>query len=235
LWKISLLHFKSDLIFFSLWGKKNYLRHRDKQTRLPLIQESIISLPTITVEMWNRISSFAYIFFSFLPMACSSSPSSFECPPTPATVHAKCAMTVQFDQSCDVVRTELIARLGAENNWVDPHNQGTYTLSEGSSDSNRLEASRLTGNKLYTDKLAFGFTDSSSPSGCAVSACSVSQVTSVLDMSTNYCNLRNLYCNSKQDGCPVVHHELTYKETYQNCWQRNASKCIAVREKMKDL
>jgi hypothetical protein len=236
--KNSFLHLKSqDSIFldFLFLGPSKTSSPADMKKKL---------VPTIPYKnMRNQISLVISLFSLLIHMttsssSSSSSPSSFACPPTPATVHAKCAMTVQFDQPCDVVQTEMIARLRAENNWVDPHNQGTYTLSEANSNSdstNRLEASRLTGNKMYTDKLAFGFTNSTSQSGCTVSACSVSQVTSILDMSTNYCNLRNLYCNSKQDSCPVVHHELTYKEAYQNCWQRNAAKCIATREKVKEL
>jgi hypothetical protein len=55
------------------------------------------------------------------------------CPVSPASVHAKCAMTVKFDQPCDVVRSEMEGRIQSTT-WVDPHNQGTYTISDSSSE-----------------------------------------------------------------------------------------------------
>lgn len=47
-----------------------------------------------------------------------------------------------------------------------------------------------------TDKMIFTFSDfpGSHPS-CGIHACSESQVFSLKDFSTNYCNLRNLYCS----------------------------------------
>ena len=47
---------------------------------------------------------------------------------------------------------------------------------------------------------------------CVVRGCSASQVTSVADFSTNYCNLRMLYCGSK-DGCRPVLHDFAVDET----------------------
>mmetsp|Transcript_9940 Transcript_9940/g.29229 ORF Transcript_9940/g.29229 Transcript_9940/m.29229 type:complete len:86 (-) Transcript_9940:37-294(-) len=47
---------------------------------------------------------------------------------------------------------------------------------------------------------------------CEVSACSESQVFSIADFSTNYCNLHDLYCGT-EDGCAMVTTEdLTYTE-----------------------
>lgn len=53
-----------------------------------------------------------------------------------------------------------------------------------------------------------------------VSACSESQVTSVVDYSTNYCNLHSLYCNSSS-GCPTAGKDLTYTEKYSSCSQHD--------------
>jgi hypothetical protein len=145
------------------------------------------------------------------------------CPASPASVHAKCELTVTFEEPCNEVMDEMQARIKS-NKWVDPHNQGTYTLGSGPASDTRLEVSRTTGDNRYTDKMAIEFEASSSSGGCTIQACSTSQVTSVLDYSTNFCNLRNLYCNSS-DNCAAIHHELTYTEGYDDCWQRTADKC----------
>lgn len=176
------------------------------------------------------MQSLAVVFILFIPRIIMASS---VCPSSPASVHAKCAMTVKFDQPCDMVRREMESRVTSKT-WVDPHNQGTYTLSDSSS-KGRMEVSRLTGDKRYTDKMAIEFDSTGKKGGCTVRACSTSQVTSMLDFSTNYCNLRNLYCNSQADGCPVVRHELTYQEVYDNCWQRTVAKCISSPPKKSDL
>ena len=79
----------------------------------------------------------------------------------------------------------------------------------------------------YTD--AFGFQLAASPrvagarSTPALDTCSESQGPSFCDYSTNYCNIRNLYCNTAE-GCKVVHHELTSKEEVDaSCY--HAPKC----------
>jgi hypothetical protein len=169
--------------------------------------------------------------FRFILILCALSEimaSSSVCPSSSAYVHAKCAITVTFDQPCDTVRNEIQGRIQSEH-WVDPHNQGTYSL-DGTAEK-QIHVSRLTGDKMFTDKMAMEFEDNTKTSGCTMRACSVSQVTSVLDFSTNYCNLRNLYCNSNVDGCPVVNHELSYEERYNNCWQRTVAKCISSKQK----
>ena len=79
---------------------------------------------------------------------------------------------------------------------------------------NIFELSRLTGNKRYTDKMTFTFSNHGT-SSCAIEACSESQVFSIADFSTNYCNLRNLYCGA-EDGCQVVRYDFTTEETNIN-------------------
>ena len=73
-----------------------------------------------------------------------------------------------------------------------------------------LSLQRLTGDKKYTDKMKVVL--ASNGSSCDILGCSESQVTSVLDFGTNYCNLRMLYCGSK-DGCKPVAHDFTSEET----------------------
>ena len=48
---------------------------------------------------------------------------------------------------------------------------------------------------------------------------------SVLDYSTNYCNLHSLYC-SFADGCPTVGGDLTYTEDFNSCKQHD-DVCVA--------
>jgi hypothetical protein len=164
-----------------------------------------------------------------LLFAISSLPCASPCPGSPSPVHASCEMTVTFPRTkCDAVREEILARLQGENQWKDPHNGGVYTLlSDTTTTVTSVDAthgSRRTGDGKYTDLFAFTFTERESV-GCTVKACSESQVFSILDFSTNYCNLFNLYCNSS-DGCPVVKHELEYKEEYNKCSQRTKENCF---------
>lgn len=156
------------------------------------------------------------LLLSLLP---SSSATSSICPESPVSVFARCEMTVSFHQSCRHVQSELKARLSS-NKWIDPHNHGTYTLK--ASNSTTLHASHLTGTGLYTDQLAFQFVDTSTTEQhCTLHACSTSQVTSLLDYSTNYCNLYNLY-----HGGEFLKHKLTVKhEAYPDCWQRRKHRC----------
>ncbi|CAE7512162.1 unnamed protein product [Symbiodinium microadriaticum] len=135
-------------------------------------------------------------------------------------MHAKCHMDVTFQHSCDSIITEIADRVDSKT-WTDPHNGGSYSIT--SSNSTYLAGQRITGNGKYTDKFDFYFAESGS--GCAVEACSESQVTSLLDFSTNYCNLHNLYCSSK-DGCSTMGTDLTYSEKYTKCTQHE-DVCVA--------
>lgn len=164
------------------------------------------------------------------------------CPGSPAWKHASCQMTIAFPQNtCAEIQSEISARLNS-NSWIDPHNRGTYTELSNDESKGLIEAKRVTYTMQYTDLLNFSFesasasagnckancnfNDANAEGGCVVKACSQSQVTSVLDFNTNYCNLRNLYCNS-EDGCVVVQHDLeSYEETYEACWQNKKSACI---------
>ncbi len=155
-----------------------------------------------------------------------------KCPGSPAWKHAKCVMTLKFPGAdCSTVQSEISQRLN-DKSWIDPHNQGTYKQNNADASSGSVvEGERLTGDGKYTDKFMFTFVDGGTDGGassCEVSACSESQCFSILDFSTNFCNLRNLYCNTK-DGCPVIEHDLEYEETYVNCSQNKKSDCIAQR------
>jgi len=120
----------------------------------------------------------------------------------------------------------MTARVNSAD-WVDPHNGGTYTITE--SEFPNLSGQRVTGDGKYTDKFDFFFTEGEPDYPmCIAIACSESQVFSISDYSTNYCNLHSLYCNSA-DGCPTVGADLTYDETYHRCRQHD-NVCVAKEE-----
>merc|ERR1712070_438727 len=113
------------------------------------------------------------------------------CPGSASFAHAKATVSATFTEDCATVKTEVVARAkgSADGSWTDPHNKGVYTVTSNSGSS--IALSHLTGNKKYTDKLLLTFSDTAN-GGCSLAGCSESQVFSVLDMSTNYCNLHDL-------------------------------------------
>mmetsp|Transcript_13127 Transcript_13127/g.21288 ORF Transcript_13127/g.21288 Transcript_13127/m.21288 type:complete len:232 (+) Transcript_13127:39-734(+) len=129
--------------------------------------------------------------------------SSYVCPGSAAYVHASCKVKVNLEASCSDVLEELQARVTGQNThaWSDPHNNGTYTMVKN--ESSTVYLTRVTGDHKYTDKLVFNLVNDSETS-CIVFGCSESQVFSVADFGTNFCNLYNLYCNTK-DCKPVKH------------------------------
>eukprot|EP00435_Cladocopium_sp_Y103_P005896 s3997_g1.t3 len=125
-----------------------------------------------------------------------------KCPGSASFIHASAKVVAIADASCHDVHEEVLGRVKSPT-WHDPHNGGTYTiLSESSAE---IDLKRLTGNKKYTDHLA------GAPCGRMIMGCSESQVFSIADGSTNYCNLRNLYCGSTEGK-----KDFTSKETEVN-------------------
>eukprot|EP00929_Paragymnodinium_shiwhaense_P022088 TRINITY_DN14219_c0_g1_i1.p1 TRINITY_DN14219_c0_g1~~TRINITY_DN14219_c0_g1_i1.p1 ORF type:complete len:223 (-),score=49.94 TRINITY_DN14219_c0_g1_i1:266-934(-) len=141
--------------------------------------------------------------------------SSHKCPGSGSWVHASCQVSVTVAAPCAEVAAEIVARAGHAGGWVDPHNGGQYSVLSHS--PTEINVKRLTnaktsyGGKVYTDKQTLTL-KSSGNSACVLTGCSESQGFSVKDFSTNYCNLRNLYCGSK-DGCKSVLHDFTMEET----------------------
>merc|ERR1712228_21797 len=85
---------------------------------------------------------------------------------------------------------------------------------------------RQAANGKYTDKIVLQF--ASSGDTCVVKGCSESQVTSVMDFSTNFCNIRMLTCGS-EDGCKSRGLDWTDKitENKQSLGSANAmSDCL---------
>jgi len=135
-----------------------------------------------------------------------ASPSDMLCPSTAAPLGLACGMriTTTAAASCSTVLSEMKARVnGQYGSWHDPHNNGTYSVQTY---GGTFSASRVTGNGQYTDKMIF--TLSGSGDTCQIEACSRSQVFSVADAGTNYCDLKMLYCGTA-DGCHPVAHDFT--------------------------
>lgn len=144
--------------------------------------------------------------------------------------HASAQVTVTAQASCADVMAEMYARVaGTESgSWYDPHNRGTYSVL--SQAEKELNLQRVTGNKKYTDKQTFTFSDSA-PGTCEIEGCSESQVFSIADFSTNYCDLRMLYCGSK-DGCKPAKIDFAIVETSVSTSPgagKNPSSCLAVK------
>jgi len=137
-----------------------------------------------------------------------------KCPGSSAWVHAKCEVSVEAHAECGDVMAEMDGRVAgiAKGTWHDPHNRGIYSIL--GREAHELSLQRRTGNGKYTDKLTFTF-DKTSSGKCKIQGCSESQVTSVADFSTNYCNLRMMYCGSA-DGCKPVAKDFTIVESSVN-------------------
>merc|ERR1712217_426496 len=138
----------------------------------------------------------------------------YSCPGSDSFVHASMKVTATASAACADVKAEIKARASAQGGWKDPHNGGIYRVLESGTD-NMIKTQRTTnpktsvGGQVYTDKQNFVLRDSGG--SCDVMACSESQGTSVADMSTNYCDIRNLYCGST-DGCTPIDHDFAANE-----------------------
>merc|ERR1711862_281268 len=163
----------------------------------------LASVPLLVFSAMVKFCSVAVPFLASLGLAWA------KCPGSPSHIHAWAEVEVSVDASCDDVKAEMLARVqGQPAAWYDPHNNGTYTVLDQSSDEISLQ--RVTANKKYTDK--FGFDFNLVDGKCSISGCSESQVFSIGDFSTNYCNMRMLYCGSK-DGCKPVKNDFSNQET----------------------
>merc|ERR1712087_192501 len=139
---------------------------------------------------------------------------SYNCPGSGSLVHASMEVMATAAASCDDVKAEIKAKASAEGGWKDPHNGGIYSVLTSDDDS-IIKTQRTTnpatsvGGQVYTDKQNFELTEVDGK--CQIKACSESQGTSVGDFSTNYCDIRNLYCGSA-DGCSPVHNDFASVE-----------------------
>merc|ERR1711988_111839 len=55
------------------------------------------------------------------------------CPGSSAWIHhAKCSIDLEFQNDCNTVQAEILARANGQGGWYDPHNRGTYTVLQSS-------------------------------------------------------------------------------------------------------
>lgn len=163
------------------------------------------------------------IDFQNLVLVSSLSTIAAYCPGSPVAQHAECYVNVFFEGStCANVRKEINSRINgqASGAWTDPHNAGNYTMLDQA--GNDLQISRVTGDGKYTDLIVFQLIQDYS--NCRMSACSESQVYSVGDAGTNFCNIHDLYC--AEEGCnPFT--VMSYTEDVGTCTEASPKKCIA--------
>jgi len=150
------------------------------------------------------------------------------CPSTSAAIACGMKVTTNASASCADVLGEMKARIaGQYGAWHDPHNNGTYSVE---SYGGTFSTSRLTGDGKYTDKQIFTLTDQNG--SCLIEACSRSQVFSIGDFGTNYCDVKMLFCGSK-DGCKPVKNDFAVgKETTSKFAQASVDMgaCLKVSE-----
>jgi len=138
----------------------------------------------------------------------------YNCPGSAARSYAYMEVTaVASSVTCQQVHDEMVGRASGEGGWVDPHNGGIYdVLSDGSSviqTSRTSNPGTAVGGKAYEDLQTFVLSDASH--GCQIMSCSESQTSSFSDFSTNYCDIRNLYCGTS-DGCTPFEYDFTTQE-----------------------
>ena len=133
-------------------------------------------------------------------------------------------MYTVFENPCTTVQQEMMKRINgqADGKWTDPHNGGNYTaLSTPNGLPATWEFSRVTGDGKYTDLINYAFYEYGVTS-CQTYACSVSQVFSIGDAGTNFCNIHDLYCD--EEGCNPF-YKLFYDESVAKCTENNVDKC----------
>eukprot|EP00931_Biecheleriopsis_adriatica_P020362 TRINITY_DN13632_c0_g2_i1.p1 TRINITY_DN13632_c0_g2~~TRINITY_DN13632_c0_g2_i1.p1 ORF type:complete len:194 (+),score=23.62 TRINITY_DN13632_c0_g2_i1:74-655(+) len=140
--------------------------------------------------------------------SCGLTPKGCPGSPVPWSEHASCSESIRFEASCADVQEEIEARI--KQNADRKELPGNYSLIFEVADT-CIKGSRATNPAAdpgpFTD--LFGFVFSGSGQTCTVNSCSESQVPSHCDLSTNFCNMYNLYCNSAA-GCEPILHDISY-------------------------
>ena len=143
-------------------------------------------------------------------------------------VRAGCVVTTYFSNPCSAVHSEMVKRVrGQYDIWHDPHNNGTYSF-DGTQIRNELSLTRLSGSASavkYTDAVHMVLTPSTDGASCTMESTSDSQVFSILDFATNFCNINNLYCS---DELCHPFEFLTYTYKVGKCSDSNIRSCYTV-------
>jgi hypothetical protein len=183
---------------------------------------------TVRYNKWSSFKTVTVIVVSLFVTAIVliASISAYNSYVTP--VRAGCNLTIDFKNSCADVQKEITRRVdGQPDSWHDPHNNGNYAFAPKNSE-NEYSLERKSGNgskTVYTDSVEFIFENSPDENSCHVVASSNSQVFSILDMGTNFCNMNNLYSSDKECR-PFEVLEYTY--TVGKCTDSTLKKCYTV-------
>lgn len=161
-------------------------------------------------------------------------------------VRTGCDVEITFSNTCGAVQNEINSRVRAQHTmssatrerWHDPHYNGTYRFTKTLAMHYQLEHISNSGGKTkHIDVIDLKFTapstekilSNASPSltrserkTCHVKASSWSKDFSLLDFGTNFCNIYNLYCQSK-DCHPITPLSFTYK--VGKCAESDVQKC----------
>jgi hypothetical protein len=144
-------------------------------------------------------------------------------------IRAGCNLTTDFSNSCSDVQSEISQRVfGQTNKWHDPHNNGSYSfVGLPSKEKSILQRVSGTGSKVkYIDSIELTFEPSQNDDKCRMSAKSSSQVFSILDFGTNFCNINNLYCTDNK-ACQSF-GDLKYVYTVGKCTDSTIKSCYTV-------
>jgi hypothetical protein len=182
----------------------------------------------VRYNKWSLFKTVTVITFSLFVIvivliAATSAYNSYVTP-----VRAGCNLMIDFKNSCADVRKEITRRVdGQPNSWHDPHNNGNYAFApKNSKEKFSLERKSGTGSKtVYIDIIEFIFENSPDENSCHVVASSNSQVFSLLDMGTNFCNMNNLYSSDKECR-PFEVLEYTY--SVGKCTDSTLKKCYTI-------
>jgi hypothetical protein len=165
-----------------------------------------------------------FVFLTVILSVVTSQQTDYDCPSSPAKVHASCRVYTVFENPCTTVQQEMMKRVNgqADGSWTDPHNAGNYTaLATPAGLPSTWQFQRVTGDGKYTDLINYAFYNLNEAS-CQVYGCSVSQVFSIGDAGTNYCNIHDLYCD--EPGCRPF-YKLFYDEDIDKCTEADQEVC----------
>ncbi len=148
-------------------------------------------------------------------------------------VRTGCEVEISFSNSCTAVQKEIDARV-LLTSWHDPQpdNNGTYRYTKKLAMHYQLQRDSVSSSKInYTDVIDLKFTaptdqvliiGSSSPSltrierkTCHIKASSWSKDVSLLHHGSSFCNIYNLFCQTK----------LIYTYKVGKCSQYDVQKC----------
>ena len=143
-------------------------------------------------------------------------------------IRAGCEVTTDFSNTCEAVFNEVSKRIDGQHAvWHDPHNNGTYAFS-GIQSARELSIVRISGSASkvkYTDKVHMLLEPVQNGDACRTVTTSDSQVFSILDFATNFCNINDLYCSA--DECRPF-EALTYTYSIGKCTDSTIASCYTV-------